>query len=228
MIVFVGDLHGRFSSLQQSLREVPRDATIIQVGDFGFYPNMEHMWEATWDKMDLENPVMFIDGNHEYHPGLENVESPTEVWPGLTYIPRGCILELDGRKVGFLGGAASPDAVFREEGVSIFKREIPLEAEILPLMDGYADGMEIFVAHTAPTEIINYHLGRLTPRQRHFWKLSDDWEDPTTELVQRVWDHHDQKPYLVCGHFHQSLKVRNVRVLDIEEVAVYSQYRSKL
>ena len=224
MIVFVGDLHGSFSSLKWTLKEVPRDATIIQVGDFGFYPNMEHLWNAVWEKMELDNPIMFIDGNHEYHPNLENIESPTEVWTGLTYIPRGTRLELDGRKIGFLGGAASPDAAFREEGVSIFKREIPLESEILPLLSEEADGMEILVVHTAPTEIINRYLGRLTPNQRRFWRLSADWEDPTTDLVQRVWDHHDQKPYLVCGHFHQSLKVDNIRVLDIEEVIVYPQY----
>ena len=102
MIIFLGDLHGEFHLLPMLLKNVPKDATIIQVGDFGLYPDRKELWDAAWDELQLENPILFIDGNHEYHPLFKGIDAPTEIWKGAKFIPRGTIMTLENKIFGFL------------------------------------------------------------------------------------------------------------------------------
>ena len=100
MIVFVGDVHGNFGLLAKKLVDVPKDAVIIQVGDFGMWPgHYEDDWHHAWSRLDRP-PLYFIDGNHECHPLFAGITSPEEMWEGAIFIPRGIVMELDGFKIG--------------------------------------------------------------------------------------------------------------------------------
>lgn len=109
-VLIVGDLHGSFGNLFTHVkmcqnRGIDFDA-IIQVGDFGIYPGSVKPLLSFTRK--LGKPIHFIDGNHEHHGYLFNSYKKW-ISSGLIYHPRGDILEIGGRKIGFFGGALNVD-----------------------------------------------------------------------------------------------------------------------
>ena len=80
-ICFVGDTHGERDRMEVIVSEAARRGarTIIQVGDFGIWPEMRHSRPQT-DGFEVEVAAMlerhgvdlllFVDGNHDWHPWL--------------------------------------------------------------------------------------------------------------------------------------------------------------
>lgn len=212
MLVFLGDLHGDLKMLAEVSQAYEGRATaIVQVGDFGYS-------SATRLALALHvfpTPVYWIEGNHEYYPLITPMwgcEGPVELVPNVFYVPRGTMLELDGKRLGFLGGAASPDRQGREPGISWFPEEVVTGAQALRLERQRP--IDVLVTHTPPRSIVKQHFPEAHLAERH--DLPRDWTDPSTIYIQDLWEglHH---PPLICGHMHRSLSVGNVRVLDINE-----------
>jgi len=215
MIVFWGDTHAEFDFFPAILEKIPQDATIIQVGDFGYWPDRMRRWDRMWEKLGRERPIYFIDGNHEYHPNLSH-DKPTEVWKGLIHIPRGHVEVIDGKRIAFFGGAFSPDRIFRKLGRDYFLDEVPSQEEFQRLLD-IEGPIDMMVTHTAPESVINAwfpHLSKNTD-----WKLPLDWYDPTSRMLDKAWDRFGRPP-LVCGHMHKSIVSYPgpVRILDAMEI----------
>ena len=216
MIVFVGDTHGEFAFLPKILKNVPEDATIIQVGDFGFYPgHYEREWNRVWKSMDRKTPMYFIDGNHEYHPNLSH-DKPKEVWQGLIHLPRASRMEIDGKNIVFFGGAFSPDRIFRVLGRDYFSSEVPSQEQFQKLLDIDVK-VDLFVTHTAPQSVVDAWFPH--PSIFKDWELPRDWFDPTARMVEKAWNKFG-KPPMVCGHFHKTIisYPGPVRLLDINEI----------
>ena len=93
--------------------------TIIQVGDFGYWPdsgNFLYVVETACEKFGVD--VWFIDGNHEHFTSFnrdvqaaqvafgvsEGNRDPVELAPGFVYLPRGSRIEVAGRSVACVGG----------------------------------------------------------------------------------------------------------------------------
>ena len=218
MIVFLGDIHGDFVWLPRVLENIPLDATIIQVGDFGAYPGYDNNWVAWWRKTKRTKPMYFIDGNHENHILLSGIEEQTEIWPGAMYLPRGTVLEVDGFKIGCLGGAASPDYKLRSKGINWFEDEVLLQESVDKLKSN--DHIDALVAHTPPRSFISKHYTMHPSVRFPHWGLTRDWYDPSPELVEDAWNHFGNPP-LFCGHFHDSIVDGNIRLLDINETYVW-------
>ena len=80
-ICFVGDIHGVRDRMAAIVSEAARRGarTIIQVGDFGIWPEMRHSRPQT-DGFDSDvaamlerhgvDQLVFVDGNHDWHPWL--------------------------------------------------------------------------------------------------------------------------------------------------------------
>ena len=215
MIVFIGDLHGGFEWLPNILKHVPRDATLIQVGDFGFwYGHPQELWERIWPELGFEKPMYAIDGNHEYYPMFKGATEPTEIWEGVIYIPRSTVLDIEDYKIGFMGGGGSIDYMFRKEGVSWFKEEQISHAEFERLHS--VDYIDILVTHVPPTSACKAHF--MHPSVAFpSWGLPKDWRDPSQDKVEDLWLKFG-KPPLICGHMHKSVTYENVRMLAINEV----------
>jgi len=215
MIVFIGDLHGGFEWLPNILKHVPKDATLIQVGDFGFWPgHPQTHWEKVWPRLGFEKPMYVIDGNHEHFPMLRGITEPTEIWKGLIYVPRGNVLDLEGYKVGFMGGGASLDGIFRQKNRDWFDDEQITDAQFERLNS--ADHVDILVTHVPPHSVTRSHF--LHPSVAFpSWELSKDWRDPSQDKVEQLWLKFG-KPTLICGHMHRSLVYETVRLLNINEV----------
>ena len=215
MIVFIGDIHGAFEWLPNLLKHVPRDATLIQVGDFGFwYGHPQKLWERIWPELGFEKPMYAIDGNHEYYPMFKGATEPTEIWEGVVYVPRGNVLDIEGHKIGFMGGGGSIDYMFRKEGVNWFEEEQISDAEFERLYN--IDYVDILVTHVPPNCATKAHFAHPSVTFPS-WGLPKDWNDSSMDKVQDLWMKFG-KPPLICGHMHRSVVYENVRVLDINEV----------
>ena len=220
MIVFIGDIHGAFEWLPNILKHVPRDATLIQIGDFGFWegsPNKtwpELQWKTQWEKMGFEKPMYAIDGNHEYYPMFKGATEPTEIWDGVIYVPRGNVLDIEGHKIGFMGGGGSIDYMFRTEGVNWFEEEQISDVEFERLYN--VDHVDILVTHVPPNCATKAHFVHPSVAFPS-WGIPKDWNDPSQDKVQDLWMKFG-KPPLICGHMHKSIVYENIRMLDINEV----------
>src|SRR5690606_30528005 len=103
----------------------------------------------------------------------EGLEEPTEVRENAIYVPRGTVLTLDGRNVGFLGGGDSRDRYSRTEGVDWFRSEtIGYEDMMRFPADAQVD---ILATHTPPAHVIQLMIG---PHAM----------DPSGRAVEAVWD----------------------------------------
>ncbi len=113
-ILLLGDVHGDYRILQMAVDEaIERKASaIIQVGDFGLFPGNEQKF---YQVCQSDIPIYFIDGNHDDCTRWQNYDGVGKVFgnANLYYVPRGSVLELDGRTIAFMGGAASIDKHWR-------------------------------------------------------------------------------------------------------------------
>lgn len=176
-IAIVGDLHGNFNYTQKLLREIAKNNVdlIIQVGDFGYWPksstffsydsNDEVVRYSQWfptestfvDQVSLELrklglKLWFVDGNHENHEALAMLpvgeDGLRKLSEEVFHAPRGFRWKPAEAEWLFLGGAASIDKSFREEGFDWFPGEELSVKEIeSTILQGEAD---VLVSHDAP------------------------------------------------------------------------------
>lgn len=188
MIAFFGDIHAKFDSFVSLLQKTEAEA-YVQVGDFGLWPHRP--------VPPLPKPVYMIEGNHEYYPYFTNLQDVTEIRPNLFYVPRGTVMELDGRRIAFLGGADSPDRHMRVEGRDWFREETISYSDMLKLPANAE--VDLMVTHTPPAFAVSLMLG-----------IRD--VDPSARAVEAVWAGLG-RPTLVCGHMHERKSIGAVEVL---------------
>lgn len=153
-IVVLGDVHGEFNKLNAFINRRKPDI-ILQCGDFGFWPGFVDFTSIK----NYDTVIYACDGNHENHEYLKTLEKyplkNSEVKRNVFYMKRGVVVELhDGRRVLFMGGAASVDRQWRTPGFDWFVEETIKESDLDDLPQGPID---IVISHTAPTEFGNYH-----------------------------------------------------------------------
>ena len=206
MIRIYGDVHGLISMFFEDVNLLPENYEVIQIGDFGIWPTIlkEHTAQVKFNMTDpLGRRIYFIDGNHEHFPTLwrGGRYAIHEIIPNLVYVPRGEIMELDGRKILFIGGGESPDMNWRTEGVNWFREETITYQDVMRIDQN--EKIDFMVTHVPPFEIGHHIFGGDTPIE---WNYS-------AKLIQSVWESFGQPP-LYCGHFHMSKEIGNVRILN--------------
>ena len=218
MLAFLGDIHGTIYSLEHALNKIkllhPEVTALIQVGDFGWYKSRVE----GFGRINPHIPVYWIDGNHEHFPLFKHLDTVTEVAPNIFYVPRGTVLELDGRRIAFCGGAASVDKEYRiRGGLSWFEDEL-ITAEDVAKFDG-VENIDIFVTHTPPQCTVDAHFDPMDLVR--YFGLTLEWRDPSAKYVQDVWEKFG-KPLLICGHMHRSVvdQMGKVRILHIDELFI--------
>ena len=207
MIRIFGDVHAKFDRFNEYLKDTPEDYVVIQLGDFGFWPKICDQWYAIDNEIHsqrglvLERPVYIIDGNHEYHPMFEGIAEVTELYTNAFFVPRGTVLELDGRKILFLGGGESPDKHNRTEGVSWFREESISYADVMKI--DLTQEVDMMMTHVPPFDVVNWIFQGDTPEA---WNWS-------SKAVQGVWEALG-RPELFCGHLHLNKCVMGVTILS--------------
>lgn len=208
MIPVLGDLHGfadRLRSADAQISDMDSMPVGIQVGDLGWYPSTI----PNFKRLALKRKWYWVDGNHEYFPYLREITEVTEVAPNLFYVPRGTVLELDGRRVAFCGGAGSVDKQYRlSAGLDWHPEEEVTDADV-EKFEGVKD-IDLLVTHCPPQVVIERHFSRHDLLQ---FGLPVTWTDPSALRIEKIWSMLGQPP-LVCGHMHRSVKDGNVRILN--------------
>lgn len=204
MLTFIGDVHGEIALLNKRLQSLPEATTVIQVGDFGFWPEVER--DMNHHSLRVHRPLYAIDGNHEYDPWLSKLTEVTEIWPNVKFVPRGTILVVEGKKIGFLGGGDSIDKHLRKRGVSWFPGEQTTYKQAQDLWDNSErmGGIDILVTHVPPAKVK--------------WALFRMPALPSEFVVGSLWKSLGFPP-LYCGHMHPDsiLVADNVTILPILE-----------
>ena len=215
MLALVGDIHGNFYRLRElSERVKDRDdiSAIIQVGDFGYYPNLIRQLEM----LKFPKSIYWIDGNHEHFDLFMDITEVTEMHENVFYVPRGTIMSLDNKKIAFLGGAASVDKdIRRGYGMDWSPKENISPEHILRFGD--ETSVDMMITHCPPQWMIQKHFDPLV-LERYFG-LSRTWRDPNADIVEQVWAKFG-KPSLYCGHMHRSVVDGNCRILTIDEILI--------
>jgi hypothetical protein len=219
MILLLGDIHGNIGALRDAI-EMAVEAgavAVIQVGDFGLFP--KHGRDAGFYKVCKSSPipVYFIEGNHDDCQRWVQLTEVTRVWhdANLFYVPRGTVMEVDGRTIAFMGGAASIDKNIRlQEGWHWDEYENIAPQEVLRLFNN-AEGKKIdmLITHDVPTSVCKAHFddsGKL------FFGVGKDWHDVNMDVIEKIWENLG-KPKIYSGHMHRSVIGPDYRILNIDE-----------
>lgn len=202
MIAFIGDVHREFGRLAGAVAGLPAGVDIaVQVGDLGLHADD---LEPTGPGVPpLARRVYYVTGNHDHEPSYRGITRPTEMAPNLVFVPRGTVLELDGRRIAFLGGGSSViDRAVRRVGVDWWPEEQVTMADVARFEGvGHVD---FLVCHTPPAFV--YHFFQIPP-------------DPSAVAVGRAWQMLG-RPSVICGHMHRAREIGRVRVLGELEVLI--------
>ena len=202
MIAFIGDVHREFDLLAGAVAELPTSVEVaIQVGDLGLH--QDDLGPTGPGVPPLSRLVYYVTGNHDHEPSYRGIARPTEMAPNLVFVPRGTVLELDGRRIAFLGGGDSIiDRAERRDGVDWWPEEQVTMADVARF-EGVGR-VDFLVCHTPPAFV--YHFFDLPP-------------DPSAVAVGRAWQMLGRPP-VMCGHLHKPREVGGVRVLGELEVLI--------
>jgi hypothetical protein len=208
MISIVGDVHDQIGPFIEIVKNLP-NGPVIQVGDLGFHAEPRAPESAIW--RDPGRKVLFIDGNRDhFYPATQDATGPTEIAPNLIYVPRGCVLDLDGRRVGFLGGGDSiSDRAFRKIDVDWWpdlESVSPADVERL-VANAKGAPLDLLITHTPPAYVIE----ALSPGKP---------VSPSARMVDHAFNLMGC-PDVICGHQHKSAVYGQVRVLQMLEVASF-------
>lgn len=210
VVQFFGDHEGEYTE---------DDYLIIcgDVGVCGFNPDMEK--EARRILRELPVTVLFIDGNHENHPKLN--DHPVDEWMGgkvhfieseIIHLMRGQVYNIDGTTFFTFGGAYSIDKNVRIEGFDWFPEEIPSHEEYeegLDNLEKHDYQVDYIITHTAPREVAAA-LG--------YGEESKD-EIALRRYFQQIADEAEYKMWFF-GHFHEDEVIEDIFVAMYNEIIV--------
>lgn len=218
MIQLLGDIHGDTGVLYYAIEKAQYEGAtaLIQVGDFGLFDYSSDAFRRA--VRDAKIPVYFIDGNHDDCERWVQLKEVTRIYDdaNLFYIPRGTVMEIDGRTIAFMGGAASIDKAIRlREGWHWTETENISPQEILRLLEN-AQGkkIDLFITHCPPHSVIQEHFN---PMDKLQFGVGIEWTDPNQLVIEELWAKLDY-PFIYSGHMHRNVGGMTYRILDINEV----------
>jgi Icc-related predicted phosphoesterase len=184
-LTIVGDIHGRFTYLNQIINQEKPDL-LICLGEFGYWPN------SNW--MDIKNinnticPIWWINGNHCDFYSL-NRRTSNEILPNIWYKPRGSIERIGDKNFLFLGGGFSIDYKQRVVGFDYFPDDELLKmSDIANIPKGTK--IDVVCSHTAPNEFI-----MIGPERDR------DWPDSSRVVLDKVLKKYKPREWYM-GHWH--------------------------
>jgi calcineurin-like phosphoesterase family protein len=217
MVYVHGDSHGEFGKFIENVNQLMPNDVLIHVGDFGFY---EHSIAELIREFPNGLPclVLVVDGNHEdfnylYRFPVEN--GLRKIFENLYHVPRGTVLDIDGKLFGFLGGGESIDYTSRVKNVSWWEEERITNGDISRLVENCKDDqLDYLITHVCPQEFRDVYFPTLMLQN---WGLPDDWYDVSMQQVSRVVDILQPKTH-IFGHMHKSIITSKEILLDTDEI----------
>lgn len=206
-IFITGDKHRTFVPLfwlveREHLRE---EDVLIIAGDAGYVWDQDYIYDVETLQQIFPGTITFVDGNHENHALLNNMEIVN--WNGgnvhkigerVFHLMRGEIYSIYQKNFFVFGGARSVDKDRRTEGVSWWKEEEPNRKEI-------AYGQQVLKQHAAQVDYVITHEPPLFARKyiRRQKELEDDYLFPCIlEEWYRELDKSQRFQKWYFGHMH--------------------------
>jgi predicted phosphodiesterase len=173
-IMVVGDTHGKLDQMYAHVQQWEREhdepiELVLQVGDFGAFPDMNKLDRATkqhWEKGDGKvvidqfprhlrreinalKPTIFIKGNHEDFDFLEGKEN-TFIAENIFYLGNGSVTVHNGIRIGGIGGNRSgSNKYFTARKLHGWRRRHFTQEDIarLAISAGKVGGLDILLTH---------------------------------------------------------------------------------
>ena len=249
-IYITGDIHGNPSRLsvdsfyeQKTFSANKDENTVIILGDFGLVWNRngEDKNESYWLDWLESKPftTVFVDGNHECHPRLNNY--PIKEWnggltneirPHVLRLRRGEIFNIEGKKFFAFGGASSHDIQdgildyndenWRDQAKKLDKqgkymyriKGLSYWSEELPNPDEMNDGIANLEEHNWKVDYIITH----SPPASVIALLGQGLyeQDKLTEYLEFIRQNTEYKKHLM-GHMHIN------RAMNDKDILIYEQ-----
>lgn len=235
MVYVTGDIHGWLDIGKLTPGRWPEGAQLrrsdllVICGDFGLLwsnpPTVEEKFFLDW----LNNcpwTTLFVDGNHENYDLLDAL--PTREWrggtvgvlpdyPNILHLRRGQIYEMGQAGRWFvMGGAASHDTEWREEGKSWWSRELPSTEEYREALDNLERvnwQVDYVFTHEVPRCLRRHAMAR-------HYDPSREQDDELSAFLQQVNHLIDRKRLKLwyAGHYHDDIMLR-----DPQHALLYQQ-----
>lgn len=218
MILLLGDIHGNAGVLRQAIN-IAREAhavAIIQLGDFGMFPDNENWFRENTSNSHI--PIYFIDGNHDDCSRWVQYTEITRIWDDreLFYVPRGTVMNLDGRTIAFMGGAGSIDKKMRLEADMHWDANENISDDHISCLLNNATGKKIdmLLTHCPPDSVIQKNFD---PLNKLWFGVDINWTDPNQKVIENIWQVLDY-PNIYSGHMHKRIQGKKYRILAINEL----------
>lgn len=214
MIYLSGDTHGTFDldkvldffEIEVLLRDVSKEDYLIILGDAGVCWDGGERDAHVLEKLRaLPVTVLWLDGNHENFDLLK--EYPVTEWnggkvqriaPDVIHLMRGYIYYIGGKLFWVFGGGLSIDKIWRREGISWWKEEMPSYEEYdrgLENLQKAEFQVDYILTHTAPRKVVEQLVDTLLPGEE---ALQYYLQDVAERVTFREW---------YFGHWHMDRTV---------------------
>lgn len=171
MIYVTGDTHGledfyKLHIFAGQHPELTKDDYVIIAGDFGGVWSEQTLTESLRYYTHLPFTVLFVDGNHENFDMINAY--PVETWkggkvhkikPDIIHLMRGQVFEIEGKTIFTFGGATSIDKMYRTEGRSWWRQELPTFEELdegVANLKRYGNKVDYIITHSCPERAFAY------------------------------------------------------------------------
>lgn len=216
MLYVTGDTHAIEEKWLKEIHTFLASGDVIIIaGDFGigFWNGRYFSEELFFDWLAEQNyTILFVDGNHENFDKLNSYE--TEIWNGgrvhkirhnVIHLMRGEIYNIEDCSLFTFGGGYSMDKYRRQQGVSWWPQEMPMEEEYQNAksnLEKVSYSVDYVVTHTAAFESIYY----LSTNGNYGIKKLVDEELPLTTFFDEIQSKLAYKRWYF-GHLHVDAEI---------------------
>ena len=194
-IMFVGDVHGDWTSLNYFIQEHDPDILFI-AGDVAYF--WKHDFHDSEGKIKPgRTKIYWVAGNHENHSILKSsgkfpYGKIHKLETNIYFCAFGSTLKLpDGRTILFVGGADSIDKQYRIIGKDWWRNETIQNDEFDALPDPKKVKIDIVLSHTNPTSFELHLSGYRTEK----------YYDPSCKALQQILERYEPSLWFF-GHYH--------------------------
>lgn len=163
-VLVSGDIHGNLTQvayLREVLQTEPVDA-VVAVGDTGYLWHREFIAALQELATLFGIAVFWCDGNHDDHTMIARLmaalgadwTAPVQLWPDAApdvwYVPRGCVVDFEGVRAMFVGGAISVDRTARRDFIEHWPEEALTYAQVYTASGN--GPVDVLFSHDVPAD----------------------------------------------------------------------------
>jgi len=227
MAIYVtGDTHREMDRLYRFNKNnnLTKDDYLIVLGDFGF------IWSGDQADCRLLNCIdkfkfttLFIDGNHDnferlydFKKGVWNGGKIHRIRDSIFHLRRGQVFNINGLRFFTFGGANSIDKIYRTEGISWWKEEVPNQKELIEgttNLQNHDYTVDYVLTHECPREAF-------AQLKCYFPHMHKSFGNEVKEMLSSYYYLLDFKKWFF-GHYHEVLDIdkfellyRNIKRID--------------